>query len=81
LSDNYLHTQGRPLEILDGTAPRYPLVMHGVGMSIGSTAPLDFDYLASLRALRDRIGARWVSDHLCFTGVQGKNTTRGSWSA
>jgi uncharacterized protein (UPF0276 family) len=48
--------------------------MHGVSLSIGSTDPLDFEYLKELRALRDRTGARWVSDHLCWTGAAGKNT-------
>lgn len=74
LSDNFMHTRGRPLEILDRIAERYPLVMHGVSLSIGSTDPLDWDYLRELKALRDRIGARWVSDHLCWTGVSGRNT-------
>ncbi|MGC4089212.1 MAG: DUF692 domain-containing protein [Polyangiaceae bacterium] len=73
LSDNYMHTQGRPLYFLDRIAERYPLVMHGVGLSIGSTDPLDMDYLRELKQLRDRIGARWVSDHVCWTGVSGQN--------
>ncbi|HMI91476.1 MAG TPA: DUF692 domain-containing protein, partial [Polyangiales bacterium] len=72
LSDNYLYTEGRPLYFLDRIAERYPLVMHGVGLSIGSTDPLDFDYLRRLRALRERTGARWISDHLCWTGVAGQ---------
>lgn len=74
LSENYMQTAGRPLHFLDRIAERYPVVLHGVSMSIGSTDPLDFDYLAELKALRDRIGARWVSDHLCFTGVAAQNT-------
>jgi uncharacterized protein (UPF0276 family) len=74
LSENYMLTKGRPLRILDEIAERYPVAMHGVSMSIGSTDPLDFEYLRELKALRDRIGARWVSDHLCWTGVAGKNT-------
>jgi hypothetical protein len=74
LSDNFMHTQGRPLEILDRVAERYPLVMHGVSLSIGSTDPLDWEYVRGLAELRARIGARWVSDHLCWTGVSGKNT-------
>jgi uncharacterized protein len=74
LSDNYLHTRGRPLEILDRIAARYPVVMHGVSLNIGSTDPLDLAYVRELKALRDRIGARWVSDHVCFTGVAGRNT-------
>jgi uncharacterized protein (UPF0276 family) len=74
LSENYMQTRGRPLEWLDRVAARYPVAMHGVSMSIGSTDPLDRAYLEELRALRDRCGARWVSDHLCWTGVGGKNT-------
>ncbi len=74
LSENYMQTAGRPLEWLDAIAARYPVVMHGVSLSIGSTDPLDRAYLAELRALRDRTRARWVSDHLCWTGVSGKNT-------
>jgi uncharacterized protein (UPF0276 family) len=74
LSDNYLHTRGRPLEILDRIAERYPLAMHGVSLNIGSTDPLDLDYVRELSLLRDRIHARWISDHLCFTGVSGTNT-------
>ena len=74
LSENFMQTAGRPLEILDQIAERYPLAMHGVSLSIGSTDPLDWDYLRELKALRDRIGAHWVSDHLCWTGVAGRNT-------
>lgn len=74
LSENYMQTRGRPLWYLDRVAERYPVALHGVSMSIGSTDPLDRAYLEELRALRDRVRARWVSDHLCFTGVAGKNT-------
>jgi uncharacterized protein (UPF0276 family) len=74
LSENYMQTAGRPLHFLDAIAERYPVVLHGVSLSIGSTDPLDRTYLAELRALRDRTRARWVSDHLCWTGVAGKNT-------
>lgn len=74
LSDNYMHTAGRPLFYADAVAERYPVAMHGVGLSIGSTDPLDREYLRELRALRDRVGARWVSDHLCWAGVAGRQT-------
>ena len=74
LSENYLDTGGRPLWVLDQVAERYPVVMHGVSMSIGSTDRLDFEYLRKLKALADRTKARWVSDHLCWTGVSGRNT-------
>jgi uncharacterized protein (UPF0276 family) len=74
ISDNYLRTAGRPLDFLDAIAAKYPVVMHGVSLSIGSTDPLDARYLRELKTLRDRVGARWVSDHLCWTGVAGRNT-------
>ena len=72
LSDNYMRTKGRPLVYLDRIAALYPVALHGVGLSIGSTDPLDFAYLAELKALRDRVGAHWVSDHICWTGVHGR---------
>ena len=74
LSENYMLTKGRPLRIIDEIAERYPVAMHGVSLSIGSTDPLDFEYLRELRTLRNRIRASWVSDHLCWTGVAGRNT-------
>ncbi|MFO1077383.1 MAG: DUF692 domain-containing protein [Planctomycetota bacterium] len=73
LSENYMHTGGRPLQVLDEVAARYPVVMHGVSMNIGSTDPLDRAYLRELRALQRRCRARWISDHLCWTGVDGQN--------
>ncbi|HZN91205.1 MAG TPA: DUF692 domain-containing protein, partial [Myxococcales bacterium] len=74
LSENFLRTGGRPLYVLDQVAERYPVVLHGVSLSIGSTAPLDLDYLGELKALARRTRAHWVSDHLCWTGVLGRNT-------
>jgi uncharacterized protein (UPF0276 family) len=74
VSENYMQTAGRPRFVVEQVADRYPVAMHGVSMSIGSTDPLDFDYLRELRSLRDALGARWVTDHLCWTGVAGKNT-------
>ena len=73
LSENFMHTGGKPVRVLDRIAERYPIVMHGVSMNIGSLDPLDRDYLRELVALRARCGARWVSDHLCWTGVGGQN--------
>jgi uncharacterized protein (UPF0276 family) len=74
ISENYMFTAGRPLLFLDRIAERYPIVMHGVSLSIGSSDPLDFEYLQRLKTLRDRVAARWVSDHLCWTGVAGRNS-------
>ncbi len=73
LSENYMDTEGRPLYVLDQVAERYPIVMHGVSMSIGSTDPIDFDYLRKLKALAKRVGAVWLGDHVCWTGVAGHN--------
>jgi uncharacterized protein len=74
ISENFMDTQGRPRYVLEQIAERYPTVMHGVSMSIGSTDPLDFDYLARLKRLAAEIKPRWISDHLCWTGVMGLNT-------
>lgn len=73
ISENFIDSQGRPRRVLDQVAERYPVVMHGVSLSIGSTDPLDFDYLARLKRLADAIKPRWISDHLCWTGVLGLN--------
>jgi uncharacterized protein len=74
ISENFLDSHGRPRYVLEQLAETYPIVMHGVSLSIGSTDPLDFDYLKKLKALAASVGARWVSDHLCWTGVAGRNT-------
>jgi len=73
LSENFMDTGGRPMHVLDQIAERYPVALHGVSMSIGSTDPLDHDYLRKLKALAARTRAHWVSDHLCWTGVMGRN--------
>jgi uncharacterized protein (UPF0276 family) len=73
LTENYLVGGGKPLHYLDRICERYPVVMHGVSLSIGSTDPLDFDYLRRVRALAERIRPRWISDHLCWTGCGGHN--------
>jgi uncharacterized protein (UPF0276 family) len=74
LSENYMDTGGRPMWVLDQVAEAYPVVLHGVSMSIGSADPLDRDHLTKLKALARRTRALWVSDHLCWTGVAGRNT-------
>jgi uncharacterized protein len=73
ISENYMDSGGKPIYILDQIAERYPIVMHGVSMSIGSSDPVDREYLRKLKALADRVRAPWVSDHLCWTGVAGTN--------
>ena len=73
ISENYMLPGGRPLRILDRICARYPVVMHGVSLSIASTAPPNFEYLQALKDLAKRVEPKWVSDHLCWTGVHGKN--------
>ena len=73
LSENFMDTEGHPLWVLDQIAERYPIALHGVSMSIGSTDALDREYLRKLKALAARTRAHWVSDHLCWTGVAGRN--------
>jgi uncharacterized protein (UPF0276 family) len=74
ISENFLDSQGRPRYVLEQIAERYPVVMHGVSLSIGSTDPLDFEYLAKLRRLAGEVNARWISDHLCWTGIAGRTS-------
>lgn len=73
ISENYMVPGGQPLRMLDKIRARYPIVMHGVSLSIASTAPFDEDYLKGLKALADRTEPKFVSDHLCWTGVHGVN--------
>jgi uncharacterized protein len=73
ISENFMVEGGRPLEVLDGVRARYPVVMHGVSLSIGASDPLNRSYLGALGALARRVQPAWVSDHLCWTGVGGRN--------
>jgi uncharacterized protein (UPF0276 family) len=74
ISENFLDSQGWPRHVLARIAEIYPLVMHGVSLSIGSTDPLDHEYLIKLKRLAKEIRAVWISDHLCWTGVLGRTT-------
>lgn len=74
ISENFMDSRGRPRYVLEQIAERYPVVMHGVSLSIGSTDPLDFEYLGKLKALAKDIKPLWISDHVCWTGVAGRNT-------
>lgn len=73
LSENYMVPGGKPHYFLDKIRADYPVVMHGVSLSIGSTAAFDQSYLTALKKLADRIEPAWISDHLCWTGVHGQN--------
>jgi uncharacterized protein (UPF0276 family) len=74
ISENYVIPGGKPLAMLDAILERYPLAMHGVSLSIGSTDGLDAAYLPDLKALAKHVQPLWISDHLCWTGVQGRNS-------
>jgi uncharacterized protein (UPF0276 family) len=73
ISENFMVEGGRPLSTLERIRADYPIVLHGVSMSIASTAPLDFEYLGALKSLAERFEPAFVSDHLCWTGVHGVN--------
>ena len=74
ITENYMIPGGKPLAMLDAILERYPVAMHGVSLSIGSTDGLDAQYLTELKALAKRAQPLWISDHLCWTGVQGRNS-------
>ena len=73
ISENYLVDGGKPLHYLDRIREHYPMVMHGVSLSIGGSDPLDAEYLAGLKRLAGRVEPAWISDHLCWTGIGGRN--------
>ncbi len=74
ISENYMVPGGKPLFHLDRIRQDYPMVMHGVSMSIGSSDPLNYDYLQQLKKLIERVEPVWVSDHLCWTTAHRVNS-------
>jgi hypothetical protein len=74
ISENFMDSGGRPRHVLRQLAERYPVVMHGVSLSIGSSDPLNMEYLLKLKALAGEVNPLWISDHLCWTGVNSLNT-------
>jgi uncharacterized protein (UPF0276 family) len=74
ITENYLVAGGKPLYYLDRIREHYPMVMHGVSLSLGGSDELDHRYLQNVKKLADRIQPVWISDHLCWTGVNGVNT-------
>lgn len=74
ISENFMDSGGRPREVLRRIAECYPVVLHGVSLSIGSTDRLNLEYLKKLKNLAAEIEPLWISDHLCWTGVNGLNT-------
>jgi uncharacterized protein (UPF0276 family) len=73
ITEDYLVPGGNPIYYLDKIREHYPIVMHGVSLSIGSVDPLNWDYLNRLKILADRIQPAWISDHCCWTGTNGIN--------
>ncbi len=73
VAENYLVPGGKPLDWLRRMRERYPIVLHGVSLSIGSQDALDLQYLAALKKLADSVEPAWMSDHLCWTGAHGRN--------
>jgi len=71
LSDNYMVDGGGALQCLEAVRQHYPIVLHGVGMSLGSTDPINQDYLKKLKKLITRFEPAWISDHLCWVSVRG----------
>lgn len=74
ISENFMIDGGRPLHILDQIRERHPVALHGVSMSVGSADGLDRDYLRRLKALADHAAPLFVSDHLCWTRIEGFNS-------
>jgi uncharacterized protein (UPF0276 family) len=73
ITENYLVPGGSPLYYLERVRSEFPVVLHGVSLSIGSTDALDTTYLRDLKLLASRIEPVWISDHLCWTGMNGLN--------
>lgn len=74
ISENFMETDGRPRRILERVREHYPIVMHGVGLSIGSSDTIDMAYLQKLKALAEWLKPAWVSDHVCWTGINKVNS-------
>jgi uncharacterized protein (UPF0276 family) len=71
ISENFMVEGGLALENLEKILDHYPVVQHGVSLAIGSSAPLDFDYLKKLKTLTRKTKTPWVSDHLCWGRLPG----------
>lgn len=71
ISENYMISGGKAIECLEKILAHYPVVQHGVSLSIGSPSPLDFDYLKKLKLLAKKTKTPWISDHLCWGHLPG----------
>ena len=73
ISENFMVAGGNPRRVLESVRRDYPLVLHGVSLSIGSADPLDERYLDELDALARAVEPAWISDHLCWGTAHGIN--------
>ena len=74
ISENFMLDGGRPLRILEQVRRDYPVILHGVSLSVGSAQGLDEEHLTRLCDLAERIDPLWVSDHLCWTRSSAHNS-------
>ena len=74
ITENFLVAGGNPRRVLREVCERWPVMLHGVSLSIGSVDPVDDDYLARLAALADEVDPPIVSDHLCWTALGGHSS-------
>jgi len=74
ISENFMVEGGRPRDILRRIRRRYPVALHGVSMSVGSADGIDRDYLRRLKTLADEVEPLFISDHLCWTRIDGFNS-------
>ena len=73
ITENFMVPGGNPRRVLRGVRERYPVVLHGVSLSIGSTDPVDEAYLRELKTLAAEVDPAWISDHLCWGSVDGRH--------
>jgi hypothetical protein len=73
ITENFMVAGGPPLEVLEQVRANYPIVLHGVSMSLGSADPLNREHLRGVAELAGRCEPAWISDHLCWTGIGGRN--------
>jgi uncharacterized protein (UPF0276 family) len=71
LVDNWLVDGGLNVHLMDAITERYPVVLHGVGLSLGSVDPLDLTYIKKVNDFKARTGAKWYSEHCSFSSAQG----------
>lgn len=71
VTENFLDTEGRPMEVLDAVAEHYPIILHGVSLSIGSVDAVDYEFLTKVKSLAERVRTPWISDHVCWSSQGG----------